>query len=499
LTSPGADRLAWPWRAAVVSAAALAFVCKILLALKTYGTNDVYTFESFMVWSRYLGVSLYREAPNFNHPPSMIHALRFLGWAARATGLPFQFCLRFPGILADVGSLWLVCRILRKRLAEPSISRAVFLLALAPPSILISGFHGNTDTVMIFFLLLSVYLAERDFAWPAGIAFGLAMSVKVLPLICIPVFLLYPNTRRWRIAFFFAAAAVLLLAWSPYLFQDPVAVLSQVFGYRSHYGIWGLSYLAVGLGRIVPGLAWLNPAFGQFGARLSLILVAALSYRMNRSANPPPLFSQVGLVLFFFLAASSGFGVQYLAWVVPFVVPLGAWPAALLFTASGAFLFLVYNDWSQGLPWYLADSFRVGVWPGSVGVVQFLCWLSLVTVLGIAWKRIRHRAPSHSGVRQGSLRIEAGLAAATAVGLVMYAAALQIPLQKEGALARAQSRSWLGSIRARSGLELSRRLYRLGRYADSAAAANEALRLQAPHSGTPAPSGPNPPSSRARL
>ncbi len=493
MTSPGSGRLARPWRAAVVSAAALAFVCKILLALKTFGTNDVYTWESFMVWSRYLGVALYREAPGFNHPPSMIHALRFLGWAAAATGLPFPFCLRFPGMLADAGSLWLVCLMLRKRLAEPSISRAIFLLALAPPSILISGFHGNTDTVMIFFLLLSIYLAERDFAWPAGIAFGLAISVKVLPVICVPVFLLYPNTRRWKIAFCAAAAAVLLLAWSPYVFQDPGAIFPQIFGYRSHYGIWGLSFLAEWLGLVAPGLAWLNPLFAQFGPWLSLAVVTLLAYRMNCAPKPPPLFSQVGLVLLFFLAASSGFGVQYLAWVVPFVVPLGAWPAALFFTASGAFLFLVYNYWCQGLPWYLADSFRIGAWPGSVATVQLLCWLSLVAVLCIAWKRIRH--PFLSPPRHALWKLEAGLAA---VVFAAYAAALQIPLQKQGALARAEAESSVRAVRARDYRELSRRLYRLGRYADATATANEALRLEAPHSETPAPSGPTRPSSRAR-
>ena len=37
----------------------------------------------------------------------------------------------------------------------------VTLLAVAPPSILISGFHGNTDPVMILFVLLSMYLLDR--------------------------------------------------------------------------------------------------------------------------------------------------------------------------------------------------------------------------------------------------------------------------------------------------------------------------------------------------
>ena len=59
-------------RAAIAGVACAALFIKLLLALKTYGTNDVYVYDQFSVWSRYLGVALYRADPQFNHPPSMI-------------------------------------------------------------------------------------------------------------------------------------------------------------------------------------------------------------------------------------------------------------------------------------------------------------------------------------------------------------------------------------------------------------------------------------------
>jgi hypothetical protein len=111
-------------------------------------------------------------------------------------------------------------------------------------------------------------------------------------------------------------------------------------------------------------------------------------------------------------------------------------------------------------------------------MVQLLCWLSLVAVVCVAWKRIRHPASPHSGpfaspLRHELWRLEAGLAA---VALVAYAAALQIPLQKRGAIARAEAEISLRATRARDYLELSRRLYLLGRYADSTAAAHESAK-----------------------
>ncbi|HEU5021781.1 MAG TPA: hypothetical protein VFT60_07810, partial [Bryobacteraceae bacterium] len=54
-------------RTAVVAIAAIAFFAKLWLALSTYGTNDVYTYERFGLWSQYLGADLYRIAPDLNH------------------------------------------------------------------------------------------------------------------------------------------------------------------------------------------------------------------------------------------------------------------------------------------------------------------------------------------------------------------------------------------------------------------------------------------------
>src|SRR3954465_2265 len=94
---------------------ALAFAAKLLLAINTYGTNDVYTYERFGLWSRYFGAELYKIAPDLNHPPSMLHILSGILWLAEHTPLPFRFWLRLPDILADAGSIWLICRILGNR------------------------------------------------------------------------------------------------------------------------------------------------------------------------------------------------------------------------------------------------------------------------------------------------------------------------------------------------------------------------------------------------
>jgi len=382
-----------PWQWAAVLAAALAFGAKIVLALETYGTNDVYSFEQLLEWWRYLGADLFRMAPGANNPPSMLYVLAFLRWLAQATGMAFSFWFHVPAILADTGSLWLVWRILAPRMGERSIRWALILMAAAPASVLISGFHGQNDSVMIFFLLLAAYLVEKGRTVAGGAAFGLSLCIKVAPVIAVPALVFYQFGRRKWIAFLAAAGGVLLVAWSPFIFHDPHAVIRDVFGYKSGLGHWGLSYLTYRLSLISPVGTMLCTLVEKFGSPVLLLAIAALSWWMNHSAKRPSLYSQIGLVFFVFLAGTSGFGVQYLAWLVPWAVGLGAAPAALYCASSGAFLFLVYDYWSQGMPWYLADSIRVGdYYYAGLDYFQLLCWLSVVALAWTSWKQMRGAA-----------------------------------------------------------------------------------------------------------
>jgi hypothetical protein len=505
------DRMSIRARATTLAGvASLALLIKILLALKTYGTNDVYVYDQFSVWSRYLGVSLYTADSQFNHPPSMIHWLHFLSWLAGSTRLPFSFWLRLPSILADTANAWIVWKLLMnprktegnasaapfalagKRVSEQSIFWSLILLAGAPTLILISGFHGNTDSLVIFFVLLSIYLIERGVegdasVWAAGAAFGLAHCVKVFPVIVAPVILLYLAGRgqrpgsafNWRspLKFSAAAGAVLLAAWSPFIFQDPKAVVGQVFGYRSLYGHWGLTYLALQIPAGAPWAESFNTAFENWGTYVALGLVLLVSWRMNRAEPKPRIFSQTGLVFLLFLSVSSGFGVQYLAWLAPWVVELGWAAAATFYAASGVFLFLVYNFWAQGFPWYLADAIDVGDFPGRFDHAQLICWFSVLVALGASWRaNVASRTPGR--IRNGSapryvlgLRIALGLAAA---GVLLWVVPPQLnaPVPAVGKDERA-----VREINASADMVLSDMLAGDGRYEDAIRASREALAL----------------------
>jgi hypothetical protein len=398
-TSPRIPRLL----CAVALAAALA---ELWLAWSTHGTNDVDAFRQYADERVRLGaVATYAQDPDFNHPPFVFPFLLGLRWIAGVTGLPFGFCLRLPGILANLGSFFLVARLFAARLSSPAVVASVALMSAAPVAIMIAGFHGNTDPLMIFCVLLSVYWIERPGGlWWAGAAMGMSMNFKVVPLVFWPVIFLSITSWRRRAEYFGAALAVVVLASTPVLFEAPALVARKVFGYSSDYGVWGLAWFLLHGERALPAL---NHFFRHFGRPLLALLLIGLSLWMDRRRPKPALFRQMGVIAFAFLTFTPGFAVQYLAWLVPWIAGIPVWTALTFSAASGAFLFLVYTCWCQGLPaevgvphgldstfwsrgwpWDAAHANLLALWRGPIAAYGLACWISVVLVLAIQIRSI---------------------------------------------------------------------------------------------------------------
>ncbi|AQG80998.1 glycosyltransferase 87 family protein [Spirosoma montaniterrae] len=101
--------------------------------------------------------------------------------------------LRVPILLADIGSIWLMMKLLRQSGRNPNLA---LLYALNPLVILELTGNLHFEGVVIFFVLLAAWLfVTVRLNWSA-VAFGLAVSTKLLPLILLPMLLRYMITRR---------------------------------------------------------------------------------------------------------------------------------------------------------------------------------------------------------------------------------------------------------------------------------------------------------------
>lgn len=395
------DRLATPareknrWSFWIILCGLIAAAVKIVIATRTFGTNDVLTFYLFGKSLSEHGLEeTYRTMVLFNHPPVTayylraiyrLHQLAFL----RESGITFPFLLRLPGIVADFVVVLLLVRIKRR---EPQLNLptwALGLFALSPLSIMVSGYHGNTDPVMVMFLVFSVYFCTTRQPILCGFFLALSCQVKIIPLLFLPFLFFYWIAHRAPLRFSLPFVAASLVLWSEPLLRFPLLFAQNVLAYGSYWGIWGISYLL----RLTDRPEFQNVSFFGLSPAQNVVVTACkfvivaslliLGWRRRHLEHRAVWVSiAYGWLLFFSFA--PGACTQYLIWLAPFV--LLAFPTFYVFllASSSIFAFVFYNSISHGLPWYRGVSTNQlnHLWtPWSL-----LPWLVMLGGFTLFWK-----------------------------------------------------------------------------------------------------------------
>ncbi len=377
------------WTRMLLVPLAVATMLELYLAYTTYGTDDITRWETFLSEAIRKGaLGLYQSDPFFNHPPFMVSYIRGLGQVAAVTHVPFRFWLRAGSSMADIGSFALVVAIARR--SGLGVSRStLYLLALAPVSVMVAGFHGNTDPVMVLFVLLAVYLhVSKRPVWTVGLALGMALNIKFAAVIFTPAIFFATGGGRRRALLIVTAGLTVALASMPYLLQDPALIERKVVGYASISDFWGITRV------LVAGPRELHDAYLRYAPAVIAVGVAAVCFGFSRRRSPPSLFLQCGISGSAFLVFTPGFGVQYLAWLVPWVVILAFGSALFWYAATGAFLFVVYTIGSGGFPWYHATDPRIGHWVNVAAIPAAIAWSATLMVLVAMLRRATGRAPA---------------------------------------------------------------------------------------------------------
>ncbi len=231
----------------IAIAALLGSALKAAVAWNTIGTNDVITFYQFAASLQNHGLAwTYAHDISFNHPPLTAY---FLIGIYKLSHLPviqenaisFPFLLRLPGIIADIITVWVVVRL--ARLTQHNIPAwTLVVFALSPVSLMITGFHGNTDPIMVMFLTVAALAAICDKPILCGLFLALSCQIKIAPLLVLPVFFFYWMHRRAAFRFVSLMAVTCLALWSQPLFNFPLLFARNVLSYGSFWGLWGVTY-----------------------------------------------------------------------------------------------------------------------------------------------------------------------------------------------------------------------------------------------------------------
>ena len=247
-------------------------------ALPGFGI-DLGTFQFWSVrlaeqgpWNFYSGDFLSDWTPGYLYVLWLIGSLDSL---FSFSGDQFWYALKLPSIAADLASAYLLYRILEGH--KPGIRVGAAALYLLHPVILLVGpVWGQVDSLLAFFLLLTVYYLARKRTLMAAVVYTVGFLVKPLAIGALPVFVFWglrdeirqvlPNlpetaepltrtiafgrgfaTRVWpAVAAALLAALLILLPFFP---SNPLAIFGQlqdateVYPFNSFYAynFWGVT------------------------------------------------------------------------------------------------------------------------------------------------------------------------------------------------------------------------------------------------------------------
>jgi len=251
---------------------------------------------------------------------------------------------------------------------------------------MVSGFHGNTDSVMVMFLVLAAFMCVREQPLWSALFMAMSCQIKIVPLLLVPILFFFWMARGAAVRFAVVFSLACAVGWIQPLTHFPALLFKNVLSYGS---FWTHAPMF----KFVPFFNLL-PAEAAVALVLKVLIIGSvllIAWR-RRKLTPIRLFDSVGYAWLIFFAISPGVCAQYTVWLAPFVLLLEPTLYAWITGTSALFLFYFYNITSGGLPWYFANSTNQAnplwtpwaAWP----------WAAILIALVMLWRRAKSEDPA---------------------------------------------------------------------------------------------------------
>lgn len=382
------------------------FALRLVLLWITLGTNDIGTWYWFAQSLSEGGLQrMYLDQEAFNHPPLMGLLVVLVLEVSEATGLRFPVVLKIPSVVAEGVTAWLLYRIWLERSGRLAGLRAAAAYALALPTILIAGYHGNTDAIYFCLALAAAYLMEsRRAPFWAGLAMAGALNVKLIPIVAVlPLLSRCTSLRdagRYVVGGIVGAIPFL---WALLSFGAEArrAFLERLLLYRSNLEYWGVElFVRWGetlLDPVLPSLAGFvrgaGDLYAAYGGELvvlaSTVLAAGHALLARREGRAVlDAYELVFLGFAFFLVLGPGFGVQYVGCVIAPLIAMNIRRGVVVAATTGVFITALYVAFM--VRWFPAHSLHEDI-PASVTPLALLAWGSVIWATKDLWPSLLGR------------------------------------------------------------------------------------------------------------
>jgi hypothetical protein len=314
------------------------------------------------------------ETRNLNNPdlPSPYPAGAQLFFRAVTAIHESTFALKVAFVICEFAIVFVLLDILRR---TGKGSHLVLAFAWNPLLAIEVAGSGHIDIVGALLLLVSAAALGRRWRATAAVGLGLAIAVKLLPIILLPIY-----WKRIRIRDAALAAAVVGLLYVPFLNHGRIPIGS--------------------LGRYVQGFRFNGPVFAalyhvappQWLAVLA-VLVGLVTATWIRRAKPDWSPDQFAWPMAASLLCAPVVFPWYLLWLLPFLTSASTL-LIIVWTVSIIPTYVMWHLRALGRPW--------GALPGWVMVLEYGCVAIAAAMIALRW-HMRPAAPRYSnGLVQSS-------------------------------------------------------------------------------------------------
>ena len=150
---------------------------------------DTGTFQSWAGSLSHDGPwNFYQPGQFHDYAPGYMYVLLAIGEMDKLlhfTNHQWGYVLKLPSIVADLGSAYLLYRMLAKE--KPAVQLAATAIYLFfPCALLVGAVWGQVDSILAFFLLLTVYFIGREKPVAGAVAYTVGFMIKPQAIAALP-------------------------------------------------------------------------------------------------------------------------------------------------------------------------------------------------------------------------------------------------------------------------------------------------------------------------
>jgi alpha-1,6-mannosyltransferase len=297
------------------------------------------------------------ETRNLNNPdlPSPYPAGAQLFFRAVTAIQETTFAIKAAFVACEFAIVFVLLDILRLTGKGPHL---VLAFAWNPLLAIEVAGSGHIDIVGALLLLLSAAALVRRWRPTAAVAIGLAIAVKFLPIVLLPLY-----WKRVRIRDGALAAAVVILLYVPFLNHGRIPI-GSLGTYVQNFRFNGPVFAA--LDRVAPP---------QLLAALAVFVGLAAATWLRRSVAPSEWSAnQFAWPMAASLLCAPAVFPWYLLWLLPFLTSASMLLIAL-WTVSIVPVYIMWHLRTLGRPW--------GALPGWVMLLEYGCLAGAGTILAL--------------------------------------------------------------------------------------------------------------------